>query len=238
MTKLLISVRDAAEAQEALAGGADLIDVKEPARGPLGAADPATIRTIVAHVAGRAPVSAALGELSSGNRLDASLANDVRYAKFGLAGCLQTSDWMHRWQAAIESLPPRVTPVAVAYADWQAAGAPDPSAVLSCAGPLGCGAVLVDTFDKTRGPLDRHLSRAALERLIVAARSAGMLCVVAGGLGHREIAQILPLEPDYVGVRGAACSGGRTGRLDAARVGQLADLVHRTQRSATFAPRS
>ncbi len=41
MTRLLVSVRSAAEAEIALSAGADLIDVKEPSRGSLGAADPA-----------------------------------------------------------------------------------------------------------------------------------------------------------------------------------------------------
>ena len=45
--QLLVSVRDLGEAAAALAGGADLIDVKEPIRGPLGRADEATIRGIV-----------------------------------------------------------------------------------------------------------------------------------------------------------------------------------------------
>ena len=36
MTRLLVSVRSAAEALAALAGDADLIDVKEPAGGSLG----------------------------------------------------------------------------------------------------------------------------------------------------------------------------------------------------------
>src|SRR5690606_38342384 len=40
MTQLLVSVRNRAEALAALAGGADLIDVKEPWRGSLGAAPP------------------------------------------------------------------------------------------------------------------------------------------------------------------------------------------------------
>ena len=40
---LLVSVRSAAEALSALAGGADVIDVKEPNRGSLGAADDETI---------------------------------------------------------------------------------------------------------------------------------------------------------------------------------------------------
>ena len=61
--RLLVSVRDAAEAEAALAGGADLIDVKEPSRGPLGRADAGVIRYVVKAVGGRAPVSAALGEL-------------------------------------------------------------------------------------------------------------------------------------------------------------------------------
>ena len=61
--RLLVSVRDAAEAAAALAGGAALIDVKEPARGSLGRADAATIAAVVAAVGGRVPVSVALGEL-------------------------------------------------------------------------------------------------------------------------------------------------------------------------------
>ena len=38
-SRLLVSVRSAAEAEIALHGGADLIDVKEPTRGSLGRAD-------------------------------------------------------------------------------------------------------------------------------------------------------------------------------------------------------
>ena len=44
MAGLLVSVRSADEARTALAGGATVIDVKEPERGPLGRADPATWR--------------------------------------------------------------------------------------------------------------------------------------------------------------------------------------------------
>jgi uncharacterized protein (UPF0264 family) len=54
--RLLVSVRDAAEAVEALAGGADWIDLKEPQRGPLGAVDAVTARDVVHVVAGRVPV--------------------------------------------------------------------------------------------------------------------------------------------------------------------------------------
>src|SRR5262245_13850027 len=64
VTRLLVSVRSAAEAHAALAGGADLIDVKEPSRGPLGRADDSVISAVLVAVHGRRPVSAAMGELA------------------------------------------------------------------------------------------------------------------------------------------------------------------------------
>ena len=60
MTRLLVSVRSAAEAEAALSGGASVIDVKEPTRGALGRADDAVIADVVRSPAGRrsAPPSA------------------------------------------------------------------------------------------------------------------------------------------------------------------------------------
>jgi uncharacterized protein (UPF0264 family) len=226
MVKLLVSVRDGEEARLALAGGADLIDVKEPARGPLGAADPLTMESVVEVVSGRAPVSVALGELAAGSRLAASLAGRIAYAKLGLAGTLGTGDWRLRWKRAIERLPKGVEPVAVAYADWGAAAAPGVWEVLESGCQLGCRALLVDTFDKRGGALGAHLTWAELERVIAATKKAKMACVLAGRLGPREIAKVLPLGPDYIAVRGAACAGGRTGRIDVSRVRRLAALVH------------
>src|SRR5258707_906089 len=63
MSWFLASVRSADEADVALAGGADIIDAKEPAMGALGAVAPATLRGIAVRVAGRLPVSATIGDL-------------------------------------------------------------------------------------------------------------------------------------------------------------------------------
>ena len=99
MTKLLVSVRSAAEAQIACESGVDLIDVKEPARGSLGAADPATMDAIVRQVAGRRPLSVALGELTEPAALSAAFAGRVKFAKFGLAGGAALPNWQESWQA-------------------------------------------------------------------------------------------------------------------------------------------
>ena len=149
MTKLLISVRNAVEAQIAVDAGADLIDVKEPAHGSLGAADPGILEAVLQQVNDRRPLSAALGELLSAVPLPAAFAGRLRYAKFGLAGCGTFDGWIALWQQAIERLPRGVEPVAVAYADWQSALAPDPWHVLERAHALRCAGVLVDTHDKT-----------------------------------------------------------------------------------------
>src|SRR6187402_1196662 len=123
MTGLLISVRSADEAAIALAGGADVIDVKEPSRGALGAATPFVWDEVRQVVAGRRPVSVALGELLDDDIEElASAAFGCEFAKIGLAGCQGSAGWMSRWVQTIGQLPPGVQPVPVAYADWHGAG--------------------------------------------------------------------------------------------------------------------
>jgi uncharacterized protein (UPF0264 family) len=61
--QLLVSVRNGYEAQAALDGGTDVIDAKEPLAGALGRVELSAFELIVAGVAGRRPISAALGDL-------------------------------------------------------------------------------------------------------------------------------------------------------------------------------
>lgn len=44
--RLLVSVRDAGEARAALAGGAEIVDAKDPARGSIGAVSPEALQGI------------------------------------------------------------------------------------------------------------------------------------------------------------------------------------------------
>ena len=61
--KLLVSVVDVAEARLAAAAGADIVDVKNPAEGSLGAPSPAVIAGVRAAVPEALPVSAAIGDM-------------------------------------------------------------------------------------------------------------------------------------------------------------------------------
>jgi len=233
---LLVSVRDAVEGELALAAGADLIDIKEPNNGPLGAASPAIVESVLGAIGGRAPVSAALGELadwadSPWARCDwaaiapRAAAGGLALAKLGLAGCAADPRWRETWRAAIARQPARTAPVAVVYADWRTAVAPAPEAVLQQAQRLGCRAVLVDTFDKTGGRLSDHWPLDGVADFVRQVRSSGQKVVLAGSLALECLPEVLALEPDYLAVRGAVCVGGRGGRISPQRVRRLARAV-------------
>lgn len=224
MTGLLVSVRSAAEAAIALAAGVDLIDVKEPSRGSLGTADPSVWNEVLGVVQGQVPVSVALGELAD-YRCPIFDLGPPNYAKLGLAQAAAMSDWQTRWAATMQALPSGTMPVAVAYADWQLAGSPNPAKVLSVAQEVRAPFLLIDTFDKSRGNLLWHVSLAELAELSDRAALFNIRLALAGSLDIAAIRAVLPLAPAYVAVRGAACAGERTQAIDAARVKRLVELV-------------
>jgi uncharacterized protein (UPF0264 family) len=250
-TGLLVSVRSASEALEALAGGANVIDVKEPKRGPLGAADPDTISAVVRAVNDRVPVTAAMGELVDWVRAGATAASrfvpsGVSLVKLGLSDCRNISDWPTLWNEIIAavcqpsnvaSLIPR--PVAVVYADWIAAQAPDPEQVLHAAVKLGCPALLIDTWDKSAGRLFDLWPIRRLGAFVREARAHQIDVVFAGSLDRDAIATAISLSPELVAVRTAACDGGRDGTVTAARVNALKRAISEAaQSNCTVAPRN
>jgi uncharacterized protein (UPF0264 family) len=230
-TRLLVSVRSAAEAEAALQGGADLIDVKEPARGPLGQADDATLVAVIARVAGRRPVSAARGELVPDVRLPHR--RGLSYVKWGLAGWLGRPGWRDILRPLRADAGPAGPGVVVAaYADWCRAAAPPVEEVAAFAREQPGSILLIDTYDKGRQrpatnglTLLDWLPLPALTALCASCREAGVYVAVAGSLGPGQVAAVRAARPDWLAVRGAACRGGRDGTVSAALVRALARLL-------------
>jgi (5-formylfuran-3-yl)methyl phosphate synthase len=223
MASLLVSVRSADEARAALAGGAAVIDVKEPNRGPLGRAEPEVWQAVRQAIPRNIPVSVALGELlewSEPPALDASWFSGLTYRKLGLAGCgnLPVSEWAEAWSRLRQAWGAGPAWVAVVYADWVRADAPAPDVVAAVALAAGCAGVLVDTWDKTRpSPIDLRW-----EPWIRRVQRAGLFLALAGGLDAASIARLAPLRPDLFAVRGAACKdASRCGAIDPNRVATL-----------------
>lgn len=219
MAGLLVSVRSAAEARSAVAGGATIVDVKEPGRGPLGRADPAVWRAVRTEVPDHIPMSVALGELrdmAAVARIDPAAFERIAYRKIGLADSGRA--WAAEWAALRRKLGEGPRWVAVAYADWWFAKSPRPDEVLDAALDAGAAAILVDTFDKSRpSPLDLTWSGFVAE-----ARARGLKVALAGGLDEPSILRLAELAPDWFAVRGAACDGAdRRGTVNPRRVARL-----------------
>lgn len=231
---LLVSVRNAAEADVVAAAGAAIVDVKEPNHGPLGPADPDVAAAIVAAVAGRAAVTLACGELAAGvdtvvshvegvlRCLPASTVPPVAI-KVGPAG-LAWAEWRTRFDRLAARLPVGIEAVPVAYADCASAAAPIPEAIMAAAIESGAGTLLVDTFDKTGPGLFEAIDPPRLSHWAVVAAAGGIALALAGRLSAADVAIAFTLGADICGVRTAACEGGRKGPVSAQLVRRLVTL--------------
>jgi uncharacterized protein (UPF0264 family) len=231
-TQLLVSVRSAAEAEEALAGGAALIDVKEPANGPLGKAPDRVIGDVIRRVAGRVPVSAAMGEFREFDKAPApDLPAGLAFLKLAFARCggEDWPGWSHDLRGVVGEIRARQESCRVAlaaYADWRNIHAPTPFQVCHLACDLRAGAFLVDTCGKDGSTLLDSISMFELDRLCRQCQEAGVPIALAGALGAEQIRVMLPLRPNWFAVRGAACQGGhRAGSVDRYRVRNLVELI-------------
>jgi uncharacterized protein (UPF0264 family) len=223
MAELLVSVRSVTEAAAAFAGGAGLIDVKEPRHGSLGRASDTTIHAIRTWVGNRRPVSAALGELvdSPAPSPDAALA----FVKWGLSRCRDLGDWQALLLRAAGQLGGHQA-VAVGYADWELARAPRPEEVCDFACRHQWGVFLLDTWEKNGATLLDWLSVTDINRICQRCRQAGVRVALAGSLGPTEICKLREAYPDWFAVRGAVCrQKRRTSAVDPERVRILAALM-------------
>jgi uncharacterized protein (UPF0264 family) len=228
--RLLVSVRSAAEVGAAVAGGADIVDAKEPAAGSLGAVSGRVLREIGLCVPAGVPLSVALGDPKNVAALEAAMAalhglaprSNRAYVKIGLSAA---GDGAKALLATLVDLASRTairpSVIAVAYADYLAAGAPTPETVARLAAATGADGVLLDTWGKDGGDLFHHLAEPALRAWIEQARAAGLLVALAGSLSIEGVRAVAELPADIVGVRGAACIGGRTGVVSERRVAEL-----------------
>jgi hypothetical protein len=225
---LLVSVRSADEVEDALSGGADLIDVKEPARGALGVAEPEVVGAVVDAVNGRVPVSAALGEWGPNALTEAHwhLELKLAYVKWGLAGYPHTAGWGDDLLDARRQLPAGTEMVAVAYADWERARSVPPAEVAKFAKRYRFRAVLIDTWGKDSKTLLDFIKPAALAELVDGLRRVYAKVAVGGSLKPEQLKQLKGVTPDYFAVRGSACAGGkRDGVIDASRVKKWKDAI-------------
>jgi (5-formylfuran-3-yl)methyl phosphate synthase len=231
MSRLLVSVVSAEEARAALAAGADIIDVKDPREGALGAPSARVLAEVADAVGDAAPVSVALGDSPGPPHTAAVAARDAaacgaRFVKVGLRGVREIDEAVALVSAVAHAVEPHVHVIAAAYAD---AGALEPPALAprwlpALVDRTAIAGALVDTFVKNGRGLYGYLSPRELATLIDATHAVGGSFAVAGQLRLGELGRV---GADFVGVRSAVCAGGeRTAHLEEALVAAAMAELH------------
>jgi hypothetical protein len=218
--RLLVSVRSADEAKEAMKGGADLIDIKEPSKGPLGMAEHEVVAAVLDVVKGKVPVSAALGEWSDQSLTEAvwHLELPLDYVKWGLANYPNEPGWGEDLLDGRRQILARTEVVAVAYADAKRAKAIPPADIAKFARRYRYRAFLLDTFLKDGKTLLDFMKPAELRELVASLKATGCFVALGGSLKFEQIPVLRTLGADCIAVRGAVCANGRAGQLDPVRV--------------------
>ena len=202
MSLMLASVANVREAEIVFSAGVDIIDIKDPAKGALGAVECNVVKDIVKKIAGRSLISATVGDLPMQGKyiMDAvtsMAATGVNIVKVGVFAENIPKDTF----LAIEELAGSgIDIVLVFFAgksmqlkkihDWAGAG---------------IHGVMLDTVDKTKGSLRSILCDNTLMQFIAQAKSVGLMAGLAGSLSVSDIKPLLLLNPDYLGFRGALC---------------------------------
>jgi dihydroneopterin aldolase len=222
MTLMLASVTEAAEAEIALAHGADIIDLKDSPNGAFGAVAPETVRATVAAVKGRRPVSAIAGELQMEPAALVAAATAMadtgaEYVKVGLFPGAKRPDCIR----ALAQLARRTKIVGVMFADDGADQTLIPLMAESC-----FAGIMLDTARKGNGSLLSFMDIPALANFVDAARGKDLLAGLAGSLEAPDIPRLLLLAPDILGFRGALRTGkDRARAIDPAAIDEIRGLI-------------
>jgi dihydroneopterin aldolase len=222
MTLLLASVRDAAEAETAIGAGADIVDLKDPREGALGALAPETIDSCVRAVARRVPVSATIGDLplegdAVRSAVLATAARGVDYVKLGVFPGAEAE----RCFDLLATLATETRLIVVLFAD----ALPQFDAI-GIAARTGAAGIMLDTMGKGAGSLPDLISNEQIAAFTSAARAGGLTIGLAGSLKASHVPDLLTLRPDLLGFRGALCHDGkREAPLDPVRLGAIRALI-------------
>jgi (5-formylfuran-3-yl)methyl phosphate synthase len=227
--RLLVSVTEADEARVAVEAGVDIVDVKNPAEGSLGAPRPGVIERVREVVPPERAVSAAIGDLPNlpGTAALAALGAaraGAAYVKVGLWGTSTTDAAAALLRAVREAVDGGAAVIAAAYADAERVpcGPLAPGAVVEAARRAGVGGCLLDTAVKDGRGLFEWLTPEALGTLVAEGHAAGLEMALAGALRAEELPVVRATGADIAGVRAAACRDGRrTAPLDAEQIARL-----------------
>lgn len=219
MSKILASVSSLEEVKFILKTSVDIIDIKQPEQGALGALPKGIVKQIVEQVRQQKPVSATIGDLPMEadlifNAVSNMLETGVDYIKIGF---FPGGNW-HNILSKLNNLTQQGHQlIAVLFADKQ----PNFNFITALKNK-GFTGVMLDTMNKSSASLPQLMSFNTLKHFVKVANDVQLFCGLAGSLKATDIPELLKLDADYLGFRGALCEQhNRTAILNAKLTHQI-----------------
>ena len=202
MTGMLASVKNKEEARQVLAANVDIIDLKQPSKGALGALDVSVVADIVKLIKKESLVSATIGDLPMQpelvfNAVKVMATTGVDYVKMGL---FPKGDSMATLNKLAKLDKSNLSLIAVLFAD-----ALPSFNIIEVLKKTGFKGIMLDTMNKHQGSLRQIMNSKQIAEFVTQAKQQHLLCGLAGSLRENDIKDLLMLKPDYLGFRGALC---------------------------------
>jgi len=215
LLKLLVSVVNKTEAEDSIKAGADIIDVKNPKEGSLGANFPRIIQAVKEVMPKNLELSATIGDLPNlpGTASLAALgaavsgADFVKAGLFGVKTIKEATILMTEVVKAVKEYNSNLKTIASGYADFESVGCVNPLDLPKVAYDSSADGVLVDVKIKDgKSNLFTFLNDNQLEEFVTNAHKYNLLAALAGSLTPQDLLRVHSLGADIIGVRGAVCT--------------------------------
>ena len=214
---LMVSVQDAAEAIQALRGGADIVDVKDLQEALVGSAQPGVVKEVRETVPPDRHASVTLGVVPGqpGTVAMAVYTAGVLNATSVKVGFVDTDydTAVAVLQASRRALTGFDTKlIGSLFADNALYDGLDPHRMVELARDGECDGFLIDTLTKDGRNLFDFMSEDDLRDLVFQGKELGMSTALSGHLRADNLDELARINPDIVGVRGAVCAKGDRGK--------------------------
>ncbi len=228
--RVLISIKDKEEASEVLAaGGVDILDIKNPGEGTLGANKPWIIKEVMQLLPRGTEVAASIGDLdykpgtaSLAAYGVARLGVDYVVASFyGVKTCKQAEKLSRALKRALAEEGGGAKLIISGYADYWRTGSANPFEFVK---HVSCDVIMLDTAVKDGQNILDFASVERLREFVDLAHERGMETCISGSLRIPHLERAVSIGSDILGFRGAACEAGVVKR---SRVEELLSALRR-----------
>jgi len=210
---LMVSVQNLAEALEALAGGADIVDVKNLQEALVGSAHPHVVRAVREAIPLERHASVTLGVVPNqvGTVAMAVYTAGVLKATSVKVGFMKTEyaaavETLLACRKALEGFETKL--IGSLFADNPLYDGLDAHNMVQLAKDGDCDGWLIDTLTKDGRNLFDFIREDELREMVFAGKEIGMSTALSGHLRIQDLDELARINPDIVGVRGAVCQKG------------------------------